>query len=128
MQRIADPATSTETTAELFTGIGRIEAAEGRSLEPLQAALRLGARVTWRTLCEQAVQGSLSVGVIGPVGEALFLYIDELAAACAEGFTRAARPFGLGPVITVDTTRPVDVTVLADEVRLRLVGSGVLPS
>ena len=47
-QRIADPATSRETTAELFTGIGRIEAAEGRSLEPLQAALRLGARVTWR--------------------------------------------------------------------------------
>jgi hypothetical protein len=90
VQRIADPATSRETTAELFTGIGRIEAAEGRSLEPLQAALRLGARVTWRTLCEQAVQGSLSVGVIGPVGEALFLYIDELAAACAEGFARAS--------------------------------------
>ena len=36
------------------------------------------------------MQGSLSVGVIGPVGEALFLYIDELAAACAEGFARAS--------------------------------------
>jgi PucR C-terminal helix-turn-helix domain len=79
VQRIADPATSRETTADLFTGIGRIEAAEGRSLESLQAALRLGARVTWRTLCEQAVRGSLSVDVIGPVG-----------AACAEGFARAS--------------------------------------
>jgi hypothetical protein len=88
--QIADPATSREATAQLFRDIGRIEAAEGRSLEPLQSALRLGARVTWRMLCEQAVRGSLSIDVIGPVGEALFLYLDELAAACAEGFTQAS--------------------------------------
>ena len=88
--QIADPATSREATAQLFRDIGRIEAAEGRSLEPLQSALRLGARVTWRMLCEQAVRGSLSIGVIGPVGEALFLYLDELAAACSEGFTQAS--------------------------------------
>ena len=84
------PATPREATAQLFRDIGRIEAAEGRSLEPLQAALRLGARVTWRMLCEQAVRGSLSIDDIGPVGEALFLYLDELAAACSEGFTRAS--------------------------------------
>ena len=88
--QIADPATSREATAQLFRDIGRIEAAEGRSLEPLQSALRLGARVTWRMLCEQAVRGSLSIDVIGPVGEALFLYLDELAAACSEGFTQAS--------------------------------------
>ena len=75
--QIADPGTSREATAQLFRDIGRIEAAEGRSLEPLQAALRLGARVTWRMLCEQAVRGSLSIDVIGPVGEALFLYLAE---------------------------------------------------
>ena len=88
--QIADPGTSRESTAQLFRDIGRIEAAEGRSLEPLQAALRLGARVTWRMLCEQAVRGSLSIDVIGPVGEALFLYLDELAAACSEGYARAS--------------------------------------
>jgi hypothetical protein len=88
--QIADPGTPRETTAQLFRDIGRIEAAEGRSLEPLQSALRLGARVTWRMLCEQAVRGSLSIDVIGPVGEALFLYLDELAAACSEGFTQAS--------------------------------------
>lgn len=32
-------------------------------------------------------------------------------------FARSARPLGLGPVITVDTTRPVDIATLADEVR-----------
>jgi PucR C-terminal helix-turn-helix domain len=88
--QIADPGTSREATAQLFRDIGRIEAAEGRSLEPLQAALRLGARVTWRMLCEQAVRGSLSIDAIGPVGEALFLYLDELAAACSEGFAQAS--------------------------------------
>jgi sugar diacid utilization regulator len=41
VQQIADPATPREDTAQLFRGIGRMEAAEGRSLEPLQAALRL---------------------------------------------------------------------------------------
>lgn len=55
--QIADPRTPREATAQLFRDIGRIEAAEGRSLEPLQAALRLGARVTWRMLCEQAARG-----------------------------------------------------------------------
>ena len=41
--QIADPGTSREATTDLFRDIGRIEAAEGRSLEPLQSALRLGA-------------------------------------------------------------------------------------
>ena len=33
----------------------------------------------------------------------------------AELFARSARPLGLGPVITADTTRPVDVAALAAE-------------
>ena len=38
----------------------------------------------------------------------------------AEGFLRCARPLGLGPVITVDTTRPVDVAALSADVRGQL--------
>ncbi|GAA3114281.1 hypothetical protein [Nonomuraea salmonea] len=37
---------------EPFRQIGRAEAAEGRTLEPLQSALRLGARVGWRRLTD----------------------------------------------------------------------------
>jgi predicted kinase len=55
-------------------------------------------------------------------------HVDGGRSRLSAGFVRAARPFGLGPVITVDTTRPVDVVALAGEVRLRLAGSGVLPS
>jgi predicted kinase len=55
-------------------------------------------------------------------------HADSAPSRLAEGFTRSSRPFGLGPVITVDTTRPVDVPALAREVRLRLSGAGVSPS
>lgn len=41
------------------------------------------------------------------------------ARAAVAGFERCARPLRLGPVITVDTTRRVDITVLAVGVRER---------
>jgi PucR C-terminal helix-turn-helix domain len=93
-QQIADPATPREGTAQLFGDIGRIEAAEGRSLEPLQTALRLGARVSWRRLYQAAGQTSLDTDVLARIGEAIFLYLDELAAACAEGFAQASAEVG----------------------------------
>jgi hypothetical protein len=40
--------------------------------------------------------------------------------AAAEGFERSARPVGLGPVVEVDTTRPVDIEALAARVRALL--------
>ena len=92
-QQIADPATPRDGTVQLFQNIGRIEAAEGRSLEPLQMALRLGARVAWRRLYAAAGR-SLGPDVLARIGEAIFLYLDELATACAEGFTQASAGVG----------------------------------
>jgi hypothetical protein len=89
-QQVADPATPRDGTAALFQDIGRLEAAEGRSLEPLQAALRLGGRVAWRRLYEAAGGTGVGTDVLARVGEAIFVYLDELAAACTEGFTRAS--------------------------------------
>jgi predicted kinase len=51
-------------------------------------------------------------------------HVDSAPSRLAEGFTRSSRPFGLGPVITVDTTRPVDVPALARQVRRLLSGAG----
>ena len=89
LQRITDPETPVDRTEHLFRNIGRSEAAEGRSLEPLQAALRIGARVAWRRLGERAAEGILDSGILAQLGEAIFLYLDELACACSEGFTEA---------------------------------------
>jgi PucR C-terminal helix-turn-helix domain len=76
-----------------FRAIGAAEAAEGRSLEPLQSALRLGARVGWRRLCAVAARQRLDMLALGRVGEAIFVYLDELAAASAQGYLDARAEF-----------------------------------
>ncbi|GAA3648454.1 PucR family transcriptional regulator [Nonomuraea antimicrobica] len=74
---------------EPFRMIGRGEAAEGRSLESLQAAMRLGARVGWRRLTELAGPLGLSPQCLYDLGEIIFLHLDQLADAAAEGFEEA---------------------------------------
>ena len=66
-----------------FRAIGGTVAREGRTLDALQDALRLGARVAWRWLCE--ADAGLDRRELSRVGEAIFAYLDELAAACAPG-------------------------------------------
>jgi len=89
VERVADPAASRSETVELFRRIGRMEAAEGRTLEPLQAALRIGARVAWNRLYETATRTGIDLAGFARVGEAIFLHLDEIVAACAEGFAQA---------------------------------------
>ena len=89
VERIGNPGAPRDRAVQVFRNIGRNEAAEGRSLEPLQAALRLGARVAWRRLGQRAERGEMDASVLAPMGEAIFLFLDELAGACSEGFAEA---------------------------------------
>jgi hypothetical protein len=89
VERIGNPRAPRDRAVQVFRNIGRSEAAEGRSLEPLQAALRLGARVAWRRLGQRAARGEMDATVLAPMGEAIFLFLDELAGACSEGFAEA---------------------------------------
>jgi hypothetical protein len=89
VERIGNPRAPRDRAVQVFRNIGRSEAAEGRSLEPLQAALRLGARVAWRRLGQRAARGEMDASVLAPMGEAIFLFLDELAGACSEGFAEA---------------------------------------
>lgn len=88
-ERLSNPATSRHQTAELFRRIGRIEAAEGRTLEPMQASMRIGARVAWHALYEKASCTGMDLAIFARVGEAIFLHLDEIAAWCAEGYAQA---------------------------------------
>ena len=74
---------------EAFRLIGRGEAAAGRSLEPFQTALRLGARVGWRRLTQHAERLDLDPTTLYGIGESIFVYLDQLADAAAEGFAEA---------------------------------------
>jgi PucR C-terminal helix-turn-helix domain len=85
--QVAQPDRSMEPVLEEFRVIGSTAAREGRTLDGLQDALRLGARVAWRWLCEAGA--ALDRRELSRVGEAVFGYLDDLAAACAQGYTDA---------------------------------------
>jgi hypothetical protein len=91
--RIADPASPAGPMAQVFRDIGRAEAAGGRGLDALHAALRVGGRVTWQRLREQAAAGGGDADVLARIGEAIFRYLDELAAACSAGYAEATAEF-----------------------------------
>ncbi|WP_289033510.1 CdaR family transcriptional regulator [uncultured Arsenicicoccus sp.] len=70
----------------VYAGLGRGEFRSGRQLGSLLAAYRSGARVTFRTAAQIAVQAGVAPDVIVPLGESIFAYIDELSAASVEGY------------------------------------------
>ena len=73
---------------ELYADLGRGEAREGRTLEALLAAYRIGARVAWRRAAERARELGLDDEVLALLAESIFAYMDELSAVSAEGFAR----------------------------------------
>ncbi|MGP4045810.1 PucR family transcriptional regulator [Streptomyces sp. 2A115] len=89
LERMAKPDTDWEPVKATYQRIGRGEAEEGRSLDAFQSALRLGARVTWRRINALADADLLPRQVLAAFGEALFLHLDEMAAATTAGYTEA---------------------------------------
>jgi PucR-like helix-turn-helix protein len=89
VDRIADPDTSWDQAAEVFRRLGEGEASEGRSLEALQSALRAGARVALRSLTRASQWMEFPLETLGLLAEALFTFIDEIAALSAEGYAHA---------------------------------------
>lgn len=65
--------------------LGRGEARDGRSIDALLAAFRVGARVAWRELSATAVDAGLPAQVVARFAELTFAYIDELSAASVSG-------------------------------------------
>ena len=128
--RIADPAVPGEPMARMFHDIGRVEAAAGRSLDALHAALRVGARVTWQRLREKARPGGGDADVFARLGESIFRYLDELAAACSAGYAEARAEFAgeaerlrhrLLDLLAADPpTRPETIASLAATIGWRL--------
>ncbi|WP_170177935.1 PucR family transcriptional regulator [Thermomonospora umbrina] len=89
VERVADPDGDPHSVIDFFHAIGRGEAGEGRSLDAMQSALRVGGLVAWRRISAGAVQLNVSPATLGAIGEALLSYQDELAAAAAAGHAQA---------------------------------------
>jgi PucR-like helix-turn-helix protein len=86
---IADPDGGRAQSSEVYRGLGRGEMREGRSLDSLQAAYRVGARVAWRRLSAAGLAAGLPPEVLCLLADAIFAYIDELSADSVEGYAQA---------------------------------------
>ncbi|MCM2410447.1 MULTISPECIES: helix-turn-helix domain-containing protein [unclassified Streptomyces] len=83
---VAEPTTSTTLRDDMCRRFGRFEAYEGRSMEALQGAYRLGARVALRRAKKVGRSYNFSSSLMLSFADALFAYIDELESLSREGF------------------------------------------
>ncbi len=65
--------------------LGQAEARNGRPVEALLAAYRVGARVSWHELSVLAVDAGVDSGTLSRFAGLVFDYIDELSAASVAG-------------------------------------------
>ncbi|HEY2549161.1 MAG TPA: helix-turn-helix domain-containing protein [Streptosporangiaceae bacterium] len=87
---VADPSGPREQRDVVCRRLGRFEALEGRTLDSLQEAYRVGAQVAWRRLMRVGQRGELSSAVMSGLADAMLGYVDEMAALSVSGY-RAAR-------------------------------------
>jgi hypothetical protein len=86
---IRNPDAGREPGREVYVALGRGEQRVGRTLDSLQAAYRIGARVAWRRIAEAGRRAGLEPEPLTLLAEAIFAYIDELSADSVEGYAEA---------------------------------------
>jgi hypothetical protein len=86
---IRDPDAGRDSGREVYLALGRGEQRAGRTLDSLQAAYRIGARVAWRRFADACGRAGVGAEAVARLAEAVFAYIDELAAESVEGFAQA---------------------------------------
>lgn len=86
---IRDPEAGRERGREVYVALGRGEQQVGRTLDSLQAAYRIGARVAWRRIAEAGQRANLDAEPLTLLADAIFAYIDELSADSVEGYAEA---------------------------------------
>ncbi|UTI64066.1 helix-turn-helix domain-containing protein [Paraconexibacter antarcticus] len=72
----------------VYEALGRAEYRAGRTLDALQSAYRVGARVSWREVAAYAEEEGMDVATLGRLAEAIFAYIDRLSAASVRGYSQ----------------------------------------
>ncbi|WP_246257000.1 PucR family transcriptional regulator [Amycolatopsis anabasis] len=88
LDRLGDP-DAPEDRRRTFRLLGRHEMRHGRSMDVLQTAYRVGARVAWRRMSEIGSRAGLPAQTLYLLAEAVFAYLDELSALSVEGHASA---------------------------------------
>ncbi len=72
----------------VYVALGRGELRQGRELQTLLAAYRVGARVAFRRFATLARDTGFDADALVPLAESVFAYIDELSATSVEGYAQ----------------------------------------
>ena len=81
----SDPAATLRPALDGAYELGRGEARQGRSMDALLSAYRVGARVAWQELSSTTVDAGLSAATVAQFAELVFAFIDELSASSVAG-------------------------------------------
>ncbi|MEU0498463.1 helix-turn-helix domain-containing protein [Mycobacterium sp. NPDC006124] len=83
----SDPRTTLTPALDGAYELGRGEARQGRTMDALLSAYRVGARVAWRELSSTGVAAGLDAVTVARFAELVFAFIDELSASSVAGHT-----------------------------------------
>ncbi|MEC3993682.1 helix-turn-helix domain-containing protein [Actinacidiphila sp. DG2A-62] len=97
VDRVAAPTATTALRDDLCRQFGRFEAYEGRSLDSLQSAYRIGCQVALRRVRTVGRRYSLSASFMLTFADALFAYMGDLAELSREGYVQALEELGEEP-------------------------------
>lgn len=89
LQLIEDPVAGRVQDRAVYRGLGRGELRAGRSLDALQSAYRIGARVAWRRWARAGGGAGLDAAALQLLAESIFVYIDELSGESVAGYAQA---------------------------------------
>jgi hypothetical protein len=97
VDRVAAPTATSALRDDLCRQFGRFEAYEGRSLDNLQAAYRIGCQVALRRVRTVGRRYNLSASFMLTFADALFAYMGDLAELSREGYVQALAELGEEP-------------------------------
>jgi len=72
-----------------FRYLGKVEFHEGRDLDCLHTAYRVGGRVAWRHVAAFGRCRGATPETLHTAGEAIFAYVEEISALSAQGYATA---------------------------------------
>lgn len=77
-----------------FREAGKLEFVQGRTMDALQTAVRVGARAAWRRLRVLGAESGVPTETMLVLADRIFAYVDELCAVAIAGFADAQAKAG----------------------------------